>query len=67
MQADKNGNISVDQLKNFVLSCCKDELVNKHLSKKDIEGFLSAFIYNQYGNTNMKSVAPIVFSNDNYV
>lgn len=67
MKADKNGNISVDQLKTFVLTCCKDEMINKHLSKKDIEGFLSAFIYNQYGNTNVKEIVPIVFANENYI
>jgi hypothetical protein len=42
-------------------------MVNKKLNKKDIEGFLSAFIYNTYGGTSFTDIAPIVFSNDNYV
>jgi hypothetical protein len=42
-------------------------MVNKKLNKKDIEGFLSAFIYNTYGGTSFKDIAPIVFSNDNYI
>jgi len=46
MKADKNGNVSVDQVKNFVLENCKEQMINKRLSKKDIEGFLSSFIYN---------------------
>jgi hypothetical protein len=42
-------------------------MVSKKISKKDIEGFLSAFIYNAYGGTSVDNVASIVFSNDNYV
>ena len=66
-QPDKNGNISVDQFKNFVLTHCKDEMINKKLNKKDVEGFLSAFIYNTYGTTNVDSIAPLVFTDDNVV
>ena len=65
VKADVNGNISVDQLKTFVLNCCEEDLVDRRLSKKDIEGFLSAFNYNQYGATNIKGVSDLVFaSND---
>lgn len=67
LKADKNGNVSVDQIKNFVLAYCKDEMVNKKLHKKDIECFLSAFIYNPYGATNASSIAPLVFTDENYV
>ena len=28
---------------------------------------MSAFIYNQYGNTAFKEISPLVFSNDNYI
>lgn len=49
---DANGNISVDALKHFVLTQCKDAIVSQKLAKKDIESFLSAFIYNAYGSTN---------------
>jgi len=46
---------------------CKDELINKRLNKKDIEGFLSAFVFNQYGNTARGELSNIVFANDNYI
>lgn len=42
-------------------------MINKKLNKKDIEGFLSAFIYNAYGSTNVDSIAPLVFTDDNFV
>jgi hypothetical protein len=42
-------------------------MINKKLQKRDIEGFLSAFIYNAYGATNIGNVAPLVFTDDNYV
>lgn len=67
MKPDKNGNVSVDQLKDFVLAHCKDEMISKKLNKKDVEGFLSAFIYNAYGSTNADSIAPLVFTEENYV
>lgn len=64
---DKNDNVSVDDLKQFVLQSCKDQLIHKKLAKKDIEAFLSAFVYNAYGATSMDSVAKLVFTNENYV
>lgn len=67
LKPDKNGNVSVDQLKDFVLAHCKDELIAKKIHKKDIEGFLSAFIYNSYGSTNADTIAPLVFTEENYV
>ena len=65
--SDKNGNITVDQFKQFVLTHLKDDMINKHINKKDVEGFLSAFIYNAYGATNVNNIAPLVFTDDNFV
>ena len=64
---DKNNNITVDQLKGFVLETCKDQIIHWKISKKDVEAFLSAFIYNSYGSTNVDSIAKMVFTEDNYV
>ena len=64
---DKNGNISVDDLKSFVLNSCKDQIIHRSISKKDVEAFLSAFIYNAYGATNVESVSKLIFTNENYV
>lgn len=50
---DKNDNISVDELKNFVIQECKDQMIHRQISKKDVEAFLSAFVYNAYGATNV--------------
>lgn len=35
--------------------------------KRDVEGFLSAFNYNQYGATNIKDVAGLVFTRDDMI
>lgn len=64
---DKNNNISVDDLKNFVLDTCKDQIIHRKISKKDVEAFLSAFNYNTYGATNLESISKVVFTNENYV
>lgn len=64
---DKNGNVSVDELKKWVLLACKDQMVHRNINKKDVEAFLSAFNYNAYGATNIDQVAKLVFTNDNYV
>jgi hypothetical protein len=50
-EQDKNGNLSVDDLKTFILTTCKDQIIHRHLNKKDVEAFLSAFNYNAYGAT----------------
>ena len=50
---DKNGNLSVDEFKNFLVGTCQDELVEQTLSKKDLEGFMSAFVFNAQGNTKL--------------
>lgn len=51
--ADKNGNVSVDQLRDFILDVVENDMVNRKVLKRDIEGFLSAFSYNAYGSTNI--------------
>jgi hypothetical protein len=50
-----------------VIDSCRDELMQKRLSKGDIEGFLSAMIYNAYGSTNAQAIAPLIFTDENYV
>jgi hypothetical protein len=41
--------------------------MKKHLTKKDIEGFLSSFIYNIYGATSVNTISSLVFTDENYV
>ena len=67
LTVDKNGNVTVEQLKNFVLGHLKEDLVHRRLFKQDVEGFLSSFIYNAYGTTNAADIAPLVFTEENYV
>jgi uncharacterized protein YdcH (DUF465 family) len=66
-EPDKNGNVSVDELKDWLLKACKEQMVQRNINKKDVEAFLSAFNYNAYGATNVEKVAKLVFTNDNYV
>jgi hypothetical protein len=42
-------------------------MISKKLNKRDIEGFLSAFIYNAYGTTDINKIAELVFTDDNFV
>ena len=42
-------------------------MITKRLNKKDIEGFLSAFIYNAYGATSISTIPYLVFTDENYV
>jgi len=67
LKADKNGNVSLDQLKHFLVAHCTQEMVQKKITKSDIEGFLSAFVYNAYGFTSAGAIAPLVFTDENYV
>ena len=39
-------------------------MLDRKVSKRDIEGFLSAFVYNKYGATCVDKIAPLVFEKD---
>ena len=65
--SDANGNVSVDQLRDFVLGICEEDLINRKIFKRDIEGFLSAFNYNTYGATNINSISGLVFTRDDLI
>jgi hypothetical protein len=67
VQIDKNGNVQIDQLKQFLLAQCREEMANKRLNKKDIEGFLSSFVYNTYGSTNAGTIGNVIFTDENYI
>lgn len=53
IDADKNGNIDVDEMKNLIKETCEEEVLKRKLSKQDLEGFLSAFKYNSHGATDI--------------
>ena len=65
VDADRNGNISVDEMKTMIQETCSDEVLKRRLTKRDLEGFLSAFKYNNHGGTDIGSIAPLVFEKDN--
>jgi hypothetical protein len=62
VKPDKHGNISVDQLKDFILHQCEDDIMNRRVTKRDVEGFLSAFNYNMYGSTNQADATKLIFT-----
>lgn len=64
VQTDANNNLNVDDFKAFVVDSCRDELIERKIDKKDIEGFLSAFTFNNHGATDVEKVAPLVFETD---
>ena len=64
VDADKNGNISVDEFKFLVKDCLAEEVIKRRLTKRDLEGFLSAFKYNRHGATDIGTIAPLVFERD---
>jgi Ca2+-binding EF-hand superfamily protein len=64
VQTDANNNLNVDDFKAFVVDSCREELIERKIDKKDIEGFLSAFTFNNHGATDVEKVAPLVFETD---
>ena len=64
VDADKNGNISVDEFKFLIKDTLADQVIQRRLTKPDLEGFLSAFKYNKHGATDIASIAPLVFEKD---
>lgn len=39
-------------------------MIARKVTKQDIEGFMSAFVFNQHGGTAITNVAPLVFEKD---
>ena len=64
LEHDSNGNVSVDQLRDYVLKICEQDLIDRRIVKRDVEGFLSAFNYNVYGATNLDHISDLVFTGD---
>ena len=64
VDTDKNGNISVDEMKAMINETCSEEVIKRRLNKRDLEGFLSAFKYNVHGATDIGVIAPLVFEKD---
>ena len=67
IKSDQNGNVSVDQLRDFILGICENDIIGKKVFKTDIEGFLSAFNYNNYGATNVSSISNMIFTRDDQI
>lgn len=55
----------MEDLKNFVLHTLKDDIISKKVTKRDVEGFLSSFIYNTYGETDHSGIAKHIFTREN--
>lgn len=51
-------------MRDYVLKICEQDLIDKRIVKRDIEGFLSAFNYNIYGATNIEEISNLVFTGD---
>ena len=60
IDVDRNGNISVDEMKMLIAETCNDEVARRRLTRKDLEGFLSSFKYSVHGATDISKVAPLV-------
>jgi hypothetical protein len=50
-----------------VLDLCHTDMVHQRIFKRDIEGFLSGFNYNNYGATNLNNIVAIVFTRDDLI
>ena len=46
---------------------CEKDLVDQQLQKRDIECFLSAFNYNNYGATNISEISKLVYTGDDEI
>ena len=59
--------MTVDQLRDFVLSMVETDMINQSISKREVEGFLSAFHYNAYGSTNIDEISKLIYTRDDQI
>ena len=64
LDTDKNGNFSVDEFKSYLINTCGDAMLDQKLTKDDLEGFMSSFVYNAQGNTKLDNISELVFTED---
>ena len=57
----------VDQLRDFVLRLVEQDMINLKVTKRDVEGFLSAFSYNAYGMANINGISQLVYTRDDQI
>jgi Ca2+-binding EF-hand superfamily protein len=62
IDVDKNGIIDLNEFQNLIIGSFQEEIENNDVGRKDIEAFLSNFVYNKYGYTAVDEVAPRVFA-----
>ena len=59
--------IEIEKLKKLVSETCHEELSQQKIGRRDVEGFLSCFIYNDYGQTQLSAIAPHIYEEPNDV
>eukprot|EP00831_Metopus_contortus_P001674 TRINITY_DN10601_c0_g1_i2.p1 TRINITY_DN10601_c0_g1~~TRINITY_DN10601_c0_g1_i2.p1 ORF type:complete len:208 (+),score=58.51 TRINITY_DN10601_c0_g1_i2:127-750(+) len=64
LEGDSYGNVAASELEKYFSDTLKDNLNKREVSRRDLEGFLSAFLYNRYKMTNVNRIAPMAFSDD---
>jgi hypothetical protein len=62
VDVDKNGTIDLNEFQSLIIDTFKDKIEDNTIGKKDVEAFMSNFVYNQYGYTGVYEVAPRVFA-----
>lgn len=63
LDANINGSVNGDGVEKFFLDQCKDLLINKTVTKKDIESFLSTLKYNVHRETLREKIPKKLYSN----
>ena len=63
LEANVNGLVNGNSVRKFFIDECKDLLINKTVTKKDIESFLSTLKYNVHGDTLRDDIPKKLYSN----
>lgn len=61
VKIEKRGTIDVNQLRDAIVEICDDELTEQKLVKRDIEAFLSSYLFNQHGHTKYNDIVPKIY------
>lgn len=62
IDTDKNGTVDLNEFQKLIITTLKEPIENSTIAKKDVECFLSNFLYNKYGHTAVEEVAPRIFA-----
>jgi hypothetical protein len=62
LDPERKRTVNADRIRDFIIESCPEEIQYRKIDKKDVEAFMSSFVYNKQGATKSRWISELVFS-----